>query len=64
MAPLSPDADFVLYQQYHDEEAFGGIEDLLSKDAPRIKKLVDAVAARPNVKAYFESDRLVIVMCY
>lgn len=51
-------ADFVLYQIYHDEREVGGkINELLDASAPRIKALVEAVAARPNVKAYFASDR-------
>lgn len=51
-------ADFVIYQIYHDEREVGGkIEELLATSAPRLKALVDAVAAEPNVAAYFKSDR-------
>ncbi|KAK4704129.1 hypothetical protein P7C70_g2087, partial [Phenoliferia sp. Uapishka_3] len=50
-------ADIVLYQIYHDESKYGGIDDLLATDAPKIKALVAAVAARPNIKAYFASER-------
>ena len=51
------DADFVVWQQVHDENAFGGIHDVLKEHAPRIAALYEAVSARPNVKAYFASDR-------
>ncbi|KAL8283289.1 hypothetical protein RQP46_005699 [Phenoliferia psychrophenolica] len=50
-------ADFVLFQQVHDENAFGGIHDTLAESAPRISALYKAVAARPNVAAYFASAR-------
>ncbi|KAL8283290.1 hypothetical protein RQP46_005700 [Phenoliferia psychrophenolica] len=50
-------ADFVLFQQVHDEHAFGGIHDTLAESAPRISALYKAVAARPNVVAYFSSAR-------
>ena len=49
-------ADMVLYQICHDErltqEGRRGL-----KDYPRLVELVDAVEARPNVKAFLESDR-------
>ena len=49
-------ADMVLYQILHDEsltlEGRNGL-----KDYPRLVELVDAVEARPNVKAFLESDR-------
>ena len=49
-------ADLVIYQICHDEELTqNGRQGL--KDYPRLKKLVDAVEARPNVKAFLESDR-------
>jgi glutathione S-transferase len=51
-------ADFQIWQVYHDEQAFGApVDDILAKSAPRLKQLVEAVEARPNVKAYFASDR-------
>ena len=49
-------ADLVLFQVLHDEnltqEGRKGL-----KDYPRLAKLVEAVEARPNVKAFFQSDR-------
>lgn len=49
-------ADMVLYQVCHDEqltqEGRMGL-----KDYPRLAELVDAVEARPNVKAFLHSDR-------
>lgn len=49
-------ADMVLYQVCHDEnltqEGRNGL-----KDYPRLMELVDAVEARPNVKAFLQSDR-------
>lgn len=49
-------ADMVLYQICHDEnltqEGRKGL-----KDYPRLVELVDAVEARPNVKAFLQSDR-------
>jgi glutathione S-transferase len=48
-------ADLVIYQIAHDELKDGGWEGL--KDYPSLKKLVDAVEARPNVKAFLKSDR-------
>ncbi|KAL9120240.1 MAG: hypothetical protein Q9187_003206 [Circinaria calcarea] len=49
-------ADLVIYQICHDEELTqNGRQGL--KEYPRLKKLVDAVEARPNVKAFLESDR-------
>jgi len=51
-------ADFQIWQVYHDEKIFGTqIDDLFTKSNPRLKKLVDAVGSRPNLKAYFASDR-------
>ncbi len=47
-------ADFVLYQIYHDEREIGGID---LTDAPHLKALVQAMEARPNIKAYMASDR-------
>lgn len=49
-------ADLVLYQVLHDENLTqDGGKGL--KDHPRLAKLVDAVEARPNVKAFLQSDR-------
>ena len=49
-------ADFVLYQICHDENLTqDGRKGL--KDYPRLVELVDAVEARPNVKAFLHSDR-------
>lgn len=49
-------ADLVLYQICHDEglthEGRNGL-----KDYPKLAELVDAVEARPNVKAFLQSDR-------
>jgi glutathione S-transferase len=51
-------ADFQIWQIYHDGKAFGvPLDELFAKSAPRLKQLVEAVEARPNVKAYFASDR-------
>lgn len=51
------DADFVLYQIYHDERELGGpVTSLLEKEAPTLKKLVEAVEARPRIAEYFKSD--------
>lgn len=47
-------ADFVLYQIYHDEREIGGID---LSTAPHLKALVEAMEARPNIAAYFKSDR-------
>ena len=49
-------ADIVLYQICHDESLTqDGRKGL--KDHPRLVELVDAVEARPNVKAFLHSDR-------
>lgn len=49
-------ADLVLYQICHDEgltqEGRNGL-----KGYPKLVELVDAVEARPNVKAFLQSDR-------
>ena len=49
-------ADLVLYQVMHDEnltqEGRKGLEGY-----PRLVQVVDAVEARPNVKAFLQSDR-------
>lgn len=49
-------ADMVLYQILHDEnltqEGGKGL-----KDYPSLAGLVDAVEARPNVKAFLQSER-------
>lgn len=49
-------ADMVLYQIMHDEsltqDGRAGL-----KEYPRLTKLVDAVEARPNIKAFLGSDR-------
>ncbi|KAM0754679.1 glutathione S-transferase [Meredithblackwellia eburnea MCA 4105] len=50
-------ADLVVFQIYHDEREIGGGLDQLDAEAPRVKKLVDAVANRPRIKEYFASDR-------
>ena len=51
-------ADFQIWQVYHDEKAFGApIDEIFAKSTPRLKQLVQAVETRPNVKAYFASDR-------
>ena len=55
---IPTDADFVLFQIYHDERELGGpITELLEKEAPTLKKLVEAVEARPRIAEYFKSDR-------
>ena len=49
-------ADMVIYQICHDENLIqDGRKGL--KDYPRLAQLVDAVEARPNVKAFLQSDR-------
>ena len=49
-------ADLVLYQICHDENLTqDGRKGL--KDYPRLAQLVNAVEARPNVKAFMQSDR-------
>ncbi|KAF2131681.1 glutathione S-transferase-like protein [Dothidotthia symphoricarpi CBS 119687] len=49
-------ADIVLYQICHDEELTrNGRKGL--QDYPRLVEFVDAVEARPNVKAFLESER-------
>lgn len=48
-------ADLVIYQICHDELKGDGWKVL--NDYPRLKKLVDAVEARPNVKKFLESKR-------
>ena len=49
-------ADIALYQICHDENLTqDGRKGL--KDHPRLVELVDAVEARPNVKAFLNSDR-------
>lgn len=49
-------ADMVLYQILHDENlTLKGRKGL--KDYPRLVELVDAVEARPNIKAFLQSDR-------
>lgn len=48
-------ADIVLYQLLHDEELAKGDLDGL-EHYPRLKKVVEAVTARPNIKAFLESD--------
>ena len=49
-------ADLVLYQICHDESLTqDGRKGL--KEYPRLTKLVDAVEARPNIKAFLQSDR-------
>lgn len=48
-------ADLVIYQICHDELKGDGWQVL--KDYPRLKKLVDTVEARPNVKKFLESER-------
>lgn len=49
-------ADLVLYQILHDEnltqEERKGLQEY-----PRLGQLVDAVEARPNIKAFLKSDR-------
>jgi len=51
-------ADFQIWQIYHDEKALGSpIEEIFAKSTPRLKQLVEAVQARPNVKAFLASDR-------
>lgn len=49
-------ADFVIYQVCHDEgltkEERKGL-----KDFPRLVQLVDALEARPNIKAFLGSER-------
>jgi len=49
-------ADFVIYQVCHDEgltkEGRKGL-----KDFPRLVQLVDALEARPNIKAFLGSER-------
>lgn len=58
---LYVDADFVLYQIYHDERELGGpISALLDKEAPTLKKLVQAVEGRPRIAEYMKSDRCVM----
>lgn len=48
-------ADFVIYQVIHDEMK---VDDLkLLKDYPRLRKLYDAVEARPNVRKFLNSGR-------
>jgi len=47
-------ADLVIFQIYHDEREVGGID---LSNAPHVEKLVKAVSDRPNIKAYFASDR-------
>ena len=49
-------ADMVLYQLLHDENL---VQDGRSglKDYPRLTKLVDALEARPNIKAFLQSER-------
>lgn len=48
----------MLYQIYHDERELGGpVTELLEKEAPTLKKLVEAVEARPKIAEYFKSDR-------
>jgi hypothetical protein len=50
-------ADFMVWQIYHDERSMNSqVDQLLASSAPRLKQLVEAVAARPNVKAYHNSD--------
>jgi hypothetical protein len=53
-------ADFIIWQIYHDEREVGGqIDELINKSAPRLRALLEGVAARPNVKSYYASDRYV-----
>ncbi|KAL9130031.1 MAG: hypothetical protein Q9217_001676 [Psora testacea] len=48
--------DLVLYQLCHDENLTHD-ERAGLKDYPRLKQHVDSVEARPNVKAFLQSDR-------
>lgn len=49
-------ADFVIYQVCHDEGLTkDGRKGL--KDFPRLLQLVDALEARPNIKAFLGSER-------
>lgn len=51
-------ADIVLFQICHDEREVGdGITVLLDTIAPNLKALLAGVCARPNIAAYFASDR-------
>ncbi|KAF7522543.1 hypothetical protein G7054_g12109 [Neopestalotiopsis clavispora] len=48
--------DILLYQVLHDESLVqGGRKEL--QDYPRINKFVEATEARPNIKAFLQSDR-------
>lgn len=49
-------ADFVIYQVMHDEGLTKDPTGVLS-EFPKLTALVESVEARPNVKAYMESDR-------
>jgi prostaglandin-H2 D-isomerase / glutathione transferase len=48
-------ADMVLFQVLHDEELGKGDMNGV-QDYPRLKKVVEAVRSRPNVKAFLESE--------
>lgn len=50
-------ADFQIWQIYHDEKAFGTPIDEIFAKTPRLKQLLEAVEARPNVSAYLASNR-------
>ncbi|KAK4057211.1 hypothetical protein OIO90_001706 [Microbotryomycetes sp. JL221] len=55
---IPPDADLVLWQMYHDERELGGpVEQLISKECPKLKKMIEAVESRPKLKEYWSSDR-------
>ncbi|KAM0789246.1 hypothetical protein ACM66B_000089 [Microbotryomycetes sp. NB124-2] len=51
-------ADIVVWQMYHDERELGGpVKQLISKECPTLQKLIDAFEGRPQLKAYWSSDR-------
>lgn len=50
-------ADMVLYQVLHDENLTQQERKGMKDEYPRLTKLVDAVEARPNIKAFLQSDR-------
>ena len=49
-------ADFVLYQVLHDEDLTKNGRKKM-QEFPRLIQLVDAMEARPNIKAFLQSDR-------
>ncbi|KAM0789245.1 hypothetical protein ACM66B_000088 [Microbotryomycetes sp. NB124-2] len=50
-------ADLDLWQMWHDSREVGPVKELVANECPTLQKLLDAVESRPQLKAYWSSDR-------